>query len=58
MGGANNPMRFKDDGTAEELRAVIRAGSRFLHEAEVLDLRFSKRLRCNSEWDRLSHGPA
>jgi hypothetical protein len=38
-GDPNNPVRFKDDATADELREEVMRRLRVLHEAGAIDLR-------------------
>jgi hypothetical protein len=38
-GGTNNPVRFKDDATADELRKEVMRRLGVLHEAGVIDLK-------------------
>jgi hypothetical protein len=38
-GGASNPVHFKDDATAEELRAEIERRLNILQEAGILELK-------------------
>ena len=38
-GGASNPVHFKDDATAEDLRAEIERRLNILQEAGILELK-------------------